>query len=251
VLTLAFASEKDIDKFKPRALGGTDAHVDVRAAIAEVIGVEVKFRPRLDTPAPPAAADVPPLDVEPPAADDDAPPPPPDEPSRPQPRSAPARPAQRAAAKPPASAPASSARASAAPVTEWAVASIPTTDTSPGARAAVLGDPTTPLAVDDEPEEAAAELARVRTAHVAPAREGEVLPPADVEPSIEPDEDEQDAESLTDDVPSAPPVIAPRPVVQSQTRSDGVQRYGEAVVRQVLGATFVGEEPYAPPTRFS
>ncbi len=251
VLTLAFASEKDIDKFKPRALGGTDAHVDVRAAIAEVMGVEVKFRPRLDTPAPPAAADAPPLDVEPPAADDDAPPPPPDEPSRPQPRSAPARPAQRASAKPPAPAPASSARASAAPVTEWAVASIPTTDTSPGARAAVLGDPTTPLAVDDEPEEAAAELARVRTAHSAPAREGEVLPPADVEPSVEPDEDEQDAESLTDDGPPPAPVIAPRPVVQAQTRSDGVQRYGEAVVRQVLGATFVGEEPYAPPTRFS
>ncbi|WP_404434042.1 DNA polymerase III subunit gamma and tau [Microbacterium lacus] len=254
VLTLAFASEKDIDKFKPRALGGTDAHVDVRAAIADVVGVEVKFRPRLDTSAPPVAADVPPLDVEPPAADDDAPPPPPDEPSRSQPRS-PARSAPRAPAHPPAPAPApapaSSSRASAAPVTEWAVASIPTTDTNPGARAGVLGDPTTPLAVDDEPEEAAAELARVRTAHSAPAREGEVLPPADVEPSVEPDEDEQDAESLTDDVPPTAPVIAPRPVVQAQTRSDGVQRYGEAVVRQVLGATFVGEEPYAPPTRFS
>ena len=31
----------------------------------------------------------------------------------------------------------------------------------------------------------------------------------------------------------------------------GVQRYGEAVIRQVLGATFVREEPYEPPTRFA
>jgi len=31
----------------------------------------------------------------------------------------------------------------------------------------------------------------------------------------------------------------------------GVQRYGEAVIRQVLGATFLREEPYEPPTRFA
>jgi DNA polymerase-3 subunit gamma/tau len=37
----------------------------------------------------------------------------------------------------------------------------------------------------------------------------------------------------------------------SSPRPGGVQRYGEAVVRQVLGATFVREEPYEPPTRFS
>ena len=42
---------------------------------------------------------------------------------------------------------------------------------------------------------------------------------------------------------SLPPLVT--------TRNDGVQRYGEAVVRQMLGATFVREEPYEPPTRFS
>ncbi len=31
----------------------------------------------------------------------------------------------------------------------------------------------------------------------------------------------------------------------------GVQRYGEAVVRQMLGATYVRDEPYEPPTRFN
>ena len=33
-------------------------------------------------------------------------------------------------------------------------------------------------------------------------------------------------------------------------RSGGIERIGEAVVRQMLGATFVREEPYTPPTRF-
>ena len=44
---------------------------------------------------------------------------------------------------------------------------------------------------------------------------------------------------------------APAPVVTERTPAGGVQRYGEAVIRQVLGATFVREEPYEPPTRFS
>ena len=61
----------------------------------------------------------------------------------------------------------------------------------------------------------------------------------------------------------APAAPAPRPdpapraaaapvVVDRAPRSGvpGVQRYGEAVVRQVLGATFLREEPYEPQTRF-
>ena len=44
------------------------------------------------------------------------------------------------------------------------------------------------------------------------------------------------------------PVVAPR---LSAVRDDGVERVGEAVVRQILGATFVREEPYEAPTRFS
>jgi len=43
-------------------------------------------------------------------------------------------------------------------------------------------------------------------------------------------------------------VIAPP---TTSLREDGVQRVGEAVIRQVLGARFVREEPYEPPTRFS
>jgi DNA polymerase-3 subunit gamma/tau len=48
-----------------------------------------------------------------------------------------------------------------------------------------------------------------------------------------------------------PPTVAPPLTPVVTTRNGGVQRYGEAVVRQVLGATFVREEPYEPPTRFS
>ena len=48
--------------------------------------------------------------------------------------------------------------------------------------------------IDDEPEDVATEAARLRTTTLAPAREGEVLPSADVEPSIEPDEDDSDVE---------------------------------------------------------
>ncbi len=53
--------------------------------------------------------------------------------------------------------------------------------------------------------------------------------------------------------PRTAPATAPSaPVVSSRSAApQGVQRYGEAVVRQVLGATFVREEPYEPPTRFN
>ncbi|WP_109210098.1 MULTISPECIES: hypothetical protein [Microbacterium] len=108
------------------------------------------------------------------------------------------------------------------------------------------------FAVDDEPEDAATET-QARVATLAPPREGDVLPPAEVAPSIEREEDDEEGEADTDaaaDLPVPPTVVPPlTPVVT--TRNGGVQRYGEAVVRQVLGATFIREEPYEPPTRFS
>ncbi len=101
------------------------------------------------------------------------------------------------------------------------------------------------FAVDDEPEDAAP----ARVATLAPAREGEVLRAADLEPSIASD-DEDETSDAAPDAP-VPPVVAPPLPPVATTRNHGVQRYGEAVVRQVLGATFVREEPYEPPTRFS
>ncbi|MFB8145497.1 DNA polymerase III subunit gamma and tau [Microbacterium sp. NPDC056003] len=217
VLTLAFASQSDVAKFKQRAAGGGPSE-DLRQAILAVLGIRVKYLAKHDggDSAPRGQGSAP---AAPPAS------------SRP----APAR---------------AAAPAAAAPVTEWAVAPIPTDADAPppdpGPPAALSAGQ---FAVDDEPEDAAA---RSRIATLAPVREGEVLRAADVEPSIEPDDDEEE-DVPTDaaaDVP-VPPVVAPPlpPVVA--TRNDGVQRYGEAVVRQMLGATFVREEPYEPPTRFS
>src|SRR5690606_39144529 len=62
--------------------------------------------------------------------------------------------------------------------------------------------------------------------------------------------------------PTAPPAAIParapmperveeRPAPMRPQGGGGIERYGEAVVRQVLGARFVREEPYEPPARFS
>jgi DNA polymerase-3 subunit gamma/tau len=206
VLTLSFQSQSDVAKFKQLSAGAGPSE-DLRQAILAVLGIRVKYLAKHDgaSGAPGGGASA--------------------APAAPAPK-APARAAARATAP-----------AAAAPVTEWAVASIPTDDIAP------VDEPSPPaaLAVDDEPEEAA------RPNATAPVREGEVLPDADVEPSIEPDDDEVEAEAI--DLPAPP--VAPRRPAPAATRTDGVQRYGEAVVRQVLGATFVREEPYEPPTRFS
>lgn len=124
--------------------------------------------------------------------------------------------------------------ASTAPaVTDWAVAPIPSS--APEAPTAVLAPA---LAVDDEPEDAPVGVAT----YVPAPREGEVLaadePPAD---------DDDDAEAVDLDVaPDHAPVIAQR----IARAPDGAQRYGEAVVRQLLDARFIREEPHASPTRF-
>ncbi|KJL49371.1 DNA polymerase III subunit tau [Microbacterium hydrocarbonoxydans] len=60
------------------------------------------------------------------------------------------------------------------------------------------------------------------------------------------------ASSAPASAPSPSPVRPQSaPVVTERAPGGGVQRYGEAVIRQVLGATFVREEPYEPPTRFN
>ncbi len=100
------------------------------------------------------------------------------------------------------------------------------------------------LAVDDEPDDAAP------TADTFAVRTGVVLPPRDVTASVPaPDEvDDDDVIPPADDVEAPlPPVVVPR----MAPLGGGVQRYGEAVVRQMLGAAYVRDEPYEPPTRFT
>ena len=214
ILTLSFQSHADVQSFK-KLTGGKGPSEDLRTAILAVLGVRVKYLTRHDTdPTPPPPGGVGP----------DAPP----EPDAPE-----GGYGVPAAASRPASAP-RSASAAAAPVTEWAVAPIPTDDGAPSAQ----------FAVDDEPEDAAP--APVRTLTVQ--REGDVLP------AEAPDDDEDDVPPPVDaDAPvpvrTPPPRLAPEP--SRGPKPGGIERVGEAAVRQLLGARFVREESYTPPTRFN
>ncbi|MFT4215019.1 MAG: DNA polymerase III subunit gamma and tau, partial [Microbacterium sp.] len=222
VLTLAFGNQADIAAFRKLA-NGKGPSQDLRAAIQSVLGVNVRYLTRrggesdADRPADGGGASTPasPGSSAPsaPAAGSSAP---------------------RASSTPPAP---SASRPSAAPVTEWTVAPIPAgepgvAEASAQPGAAALADGAAGLAVDDEPEEAASALAQVLTLQ----RDGEVS----TEPDLPAD----------DDVP--PAAAASRPVQTPRApRTHGIERVGEAVVRQLLGATFVREEPYTPPTRFN
>mgnify|MGYP004721654477 CR=1 FL=1 len=83
-------------------------------------------------------------------------------------------------------------------------------------------------------------------------RDGAVMPTevpvdADEEPDDQGDQDGGPAEAA----PAAPSIPLSTVTVQRRViQTDGVQRYGEAVVRQILEARFLHEEPYEPPTRF-
>ncbi|AVL97904.1 DNA polymerase III subunit gamma and tau [Microbacterium paraoxydans] len=234
VLTLGFTSQHDVAKFKGTTPGsGPSDHL--RTAIEQEVGVRVKYLP---APMPSGGAP-----RQPASSASGAPA---DTPSASEPASArPSRPQTRAAA---------------APVTEWAVAPIPTT---------AAAAPAAPLAVDEEPEEVEA-----ASAAPTPPTDGRIdrdeppLPGDDDAPAFdeEPPYDPAYEPPAPYDRPPSPratpaaapqaaahttPAAAPPVVVERTPAAGGVQRYGEAVIRQVLGATFLREEPYEPPTRFS
>ncbi|MCR2799664.1 DNA polymerase III subunit gamma and tau [Microbacterium sp. zg-Y818] len=228
VLTLVFQSQADVAAFK-KLQAGQGPSEDLRGVIQQVLGIRVKYIARHDTdPTPPPAGAAPagPAPVTPP-------------PTGPAPGGAPAGGGQPSGPGVRTPAPAGSSPAAAAPVTQWAVAPIPSDDPT-------MAAPPAQLAVDDEPEDVAG--ARMRVATLAPAREGDVLPADAVAPSAQTDESEADeVPDVPVDVRVPPVVVTSRPIA---TRG-GVERYGEPVVRQMLGATFVREEPYTPPTRFN
>lgn len=211
VLTLAFRTAADLTAFKTRTPEGGPSE-DLRQAIQAVLGVRVKYLARLDGDGGPGGS---------PRRPADAPS------SGPGSTRGPVAPAS-GPRSPSTSAPYASS------VTEWAVAPIPSSD----------GGAPTALAVDDEPDDAV-----VEPAQTAPPS-GAVLPPREVARSVPaPDEvDDDDVIPPADETEAPlPPVVVPR---MAPLRG-GVQRYGEAVVRQMLGATYVRDEPYEPPTRFS
>ncbi|MGB3733188.1 DNA polymerase III subunit gamma and tau [Microbacterium sp.] len=285
VLTLGFASPADLTKFKGTKPGdGPSDHL--RAAIEQELGVTVKYRP---APLPPQSGGGSARVASGPA---------PAAPSRP----APDHPVARGDEAPAAgwanpmgdpspvgeadhrSDPRSNSAAVPASVTEWAVATIPTSapahvaastaDAAPTAPAAPIAPPAPAavqqqFAVDEEPAEAEA----AASAPPAPPADGAVdtppeddYPPFDEEPPYDPAYDAPVPDAGGSRGPRQAPTAAPvrqAPVRQAPARqapaptvsahraaSDGVERRGEAVIRQVLGAKFLREEPYEPPTRF-
>jgi DNA polymerase-3 subunit gamma/tau len=293
VVTLVFTNQSDLATFKQRTPAGGGVSEDLRVAIAEKLGVRVKYLAHFDGgdgAAPPSGGgSMPPSggpagggtaassggpvgggsaspsagpagggSARPPAggpsedgrasesavpqsggAGGGAPAAGADAPTRTAPSAAPALGAPSSAA--PSSAPPARpvpTASSAAPVTDWAVATIP----------GAVAPPVRALPVDDDPEEAEVPAA-VRTP--APIRDGEIAAPGYRQPV------EEDDDADPGDVPPEPAeAIAPGPAPSAPTvqarriAPEGVQRYGEAVVRQMLGATFLHEEPYEPATRF-
>ncbi|BFM26000.1 DNA polymerase III subunit gamma and tau [Microbacterium sp. che218] len=230
VLTLAFRTTNDLSAFKTRTPEGGPSE-DLRQAIQAVLGVRVKYLARLegDQPGGPGGSGggpggqggTPRGPAGPASAGPEA--------TRPS------------GQQPPVPRTATSSAPYASSVTEWAVAPIPASD---GGAPSAFRAPTA-LAVDDEPDEASAGIAPA-----TPVREGVVLPPRDVARSVPaPEEvDDDDVIPPADETEAPlPPVVVPR----MPPLGGGVQRYGEAVVRQMLGATYVRDEPYEPPMRFN
>ncbi|MEW1963524.1 DNA polymerase III subunit gamma and tau [Microbacterium sp. NPDC077644] len=242
VLTVGFASQQDLAKFKGQTPGnGASDHL--RAAIEQEVGVKVKYRP---APLPPtalseAAATAPVRTA----------------PAQPAPaQSAPSRPA-------PSQAEPSTPKAESVPptpVTEWAVAAIPTD--------APASAPQPQFPVDDEPADVEASgppspQDGLVDRDEPPLPDDDEAPPPDDEPPYEPPHEAPAATAPAAPAAQAPAAQAPAAQVPSpqapprqapavtERSPGGVQRYGEAVIRQVLGATFVREEPYEPPTRFA
>lgn len=234
VLTLAFPSASDVASFKKLAAGKGPSE-DLRGAIIQILGVRVKYVARHEPAAPAARGGASSGDAD--AEGASASPSsrvPPAPSARQDPPAPSAGPAPRSGAS---SAPAPSrASAAPAPVTEWAVAPIPGGEAS-----------SAPLAVDDEPEEAAS--APVRTLTLTHA--GDVLADADAPMTAEEEEELPPPVAADAPIPPRAPVAVDRPAPARAPRPNGIERVGEAVVRQMLGATFVREEPYTPPTRFS
>ncbi|MEV7827870.1 DNA polymerase III subunit gamma and tau [Microbacterium enclense] len=238
VLTLSFRTTGDLTAFKTRTADGVPSE-DLRQAIQTVLGVRVKYLARLEGDGPGGAGPgAPPRGPAAPVAGSGS--------------------APRGAGSAGAPAGPRSSAPYATSVTEWAVAPIPSADgaaaAAPGvsASASIASNDRMPaapvastaLAVDDEPDEASA------APEAFAVHPGAVLPPREVAASVPaPDVvDDDDVIPPADDVEAPlPPVVVPR----MAPLSGGVQRYGEAVVRQMLGATYVRDEPYEPPTRFN
>lgn len=282
VLVLAFPSAQDVEGFRGGAPGQSAAEL-LRDAIEQVLGVRVKFiaKPQaaFDAEGPaapsPGPAAPPAAPIVPSAASEEAP----AASSSPE-RRGPQVSASAVATAPTASAPAArpataSSPAPSGPVDSWATVAIPRDEPEASATVAATATLTAPEPLTATPAASAPAVAPTRAPESAarplgrdepPLPDDSEAPPEDIEPPFDPGpEPELDAEPVREAArpaaaayPSSPPAAsAPRegaptqapqrtaPARRSPAPTGGIQRYGESVVREVLGATFL-EEVEAP-----
>ncbi|KQQ08079.1 DNA polymerase III subunit gamma and tau [Rathayibacter sp. Leaf296] len=225
VLTLSFPSQNDVDSFKMAGTAGQPGVSEhLRQAIQQVLGLRVKYIAR----------------VEPSAAAPET-----------------VRAAAEAPPAPPAAARAVAAPSAATGSDGWATVAIPADPVAPVVESESAPAPSTPA------PPRAAEPSVARSAPVDDAPPFDEEPPEEDMPPVEPPMPDSWAVVAPPGEPApaaAPePVRAPAPAperrepparpVTRTTRSataDGRQRYGEAVVREILGAQFIEEQPHVP-----
>lgn len=236
VLTVAFATEADVTSFKKAQAPGESVSELLRAAIHDVLGVRVKFLTRHEA----APASTPPASSrgDEHVADGDARL---ETPSRAEPESGAERepgaesapgadpaprtdPAPRATPAPPAD------ENPLPPAPEWNVVQIPSSDaSSPGAPSPAGSAPSDS---PDRAPEASATATRSASAATATSQ----ATPASGSSSPQ----------SSEPTPTAAPPTTPQSQQQRATHANGKERYGEAVVREILGASFLEEQSLLP-----
>ncbi|PJJ71105.1 DNA polymerase-3 subunit gamma/tau [Diaminobutyricimonas aerilata] len=246
VLTVVFANETDVASFRQQQGAGESVSELLRRAIHDVLGIRVKFIARVE----PGSARSARADG---ATTSSA------GPTEPAPAAA----APPATASTPATAPAPAAVPEAVtppPTTSetsggWAVVQIPTSDPTrvdeeptPGRPAERPSPPSTGPATASRAE-APARPAPTRTP-AAPADDDGPPPLGDADaPPEEPEPDDYTGPALAPPRPPAPTTPAPRAEPRRQAPRPtigGRQRYGESVVREILGARFIEEQVVQP-----
>ena len=281
VLVLAFPSEQDVAGFRGGAPGQSVSEL-LRAAIAEVLGVTVKFIAKVEGPgragaatgtgaAAPAGSGTPPSGSGTPSAGSGLA----SAGSRTSPvesdiapagesstsasgasgRSAASAPSARGERRPSPNT-TTSALGPTAPVDSWATVAIPGGDVATDVASAPdsstrlaggRGGTTTAVAAPPAPAPVPAPASARASSRVSGPRapiddlpDDADAPPEDVEPPFDPGP----APEIVVEASAPAPAAVPRGGSGSAP-ADGIQRYGEAVVREVLGATFL-EEVEAP-----
>jgi len=222
ILVLTFTSQSDVDALKQTSAPGEGVADHLKQAVLDVLG----FRPLLIARAESAR---------------------PGQPAAPAP-AAPAPAPVVATAAPAPAAPAPTAKSIPTvtmPVTQWVTAQPPVSDPASAAPAAGPVDDVRPFddapPFDDVPPEPS-------EPDVEPALSWATAAISDAEPETRPaPAPERKAPIADKPAPVAEAPAAPtRPVRTPVAMVDGKQRYGESVVREILGASFIEEQAIAP-----